>query len=152
MNPEVAQVLEESGLRLVGKDDTGKRIEVYRKRKKKKTSIMHKLFLVWSGVVYLYVFWFEQVIELHDHPFYVGVQFHPEFKSRPTRPSPLFLGKFCSLFKIDTLSPISDAHFISKNSIVNVYRVYIGCEEASSDPFKQLIQQPLLHRHYTCCK
>jgi CTP synthase len=31
-----------------------------------------------------------EVMELRDHPFYVGVQFHPEFKSRPTRPHPLF--------------------------------------------------------------
>lgn len=40
-----------------------------------------------------FFFMFQQVIEFQDHPFYVGVQFHPEFKSRPTRPSPLFLGK-----------------------------------------------------------
>lgn len=33
-----------------------------------------------------------QVLELEDHPFFVAVQFHPEFKSRPGRPSPLFLG------------------------------------------------------------
>jgi CTP synthase len=30
------------------------------------------------------------VIELHDHPFFVASQFHPEFKSRPLRPQPLF--------------------------------------------------------------
>jgi CTP synthase len=30
------------------------------------------------------------VIELPDHPFFVASQFHPEFKSRPTRPEPLF--------------------------------------------------------------
>jgi len=30
------------------------------------------------------------VIELEDHPFFVGSQFHPEFKSRPERPAPLF--------------------------------------------------------------
>ena len=29
-------------------------------------------------------------MELRDHPFFVGVQFHPEFRSRPTRPHPLF--------------------------------------------------------------
>ena len=29
-------------------------------------------------------------VEVKDHPFYVGVQFHPEFKSRPNRPHPLF--------------------------------------------------------------
>ncbi len=31
-----------------------------------------------------------EAIELMDHPFYVGVQFHPEFKSRPNRAHPLF--------------------------------------------------------------
>nr|CAB3466148.1 unnamed protein product [Digitaria exilis] len=31
-----------------------------------------------------------EIVELQDHPFYVGVQFHPEFKSRPRRPSPPF--------------------------------------------------------------
>ncbi|MQL83775.1 hypothetical protein Taro_016269 [Colocasia esculenta] len=33
-----------------------------------------------------------EVIELHAHPYFIGVQFHPEFKSRPGKPSPLFLG------------------------------------------------------------
>ncbi len=33
-----------------------------------------------------------EVMERRDHPWYVGVQFHPEFLSRPTRPHPLFLG------------------------------------------------------------
>ena len=33
-----------------------------------------------------------EAIELRDHPFFVGVQFHPEFKSRPNRPHPLFAG------------------------------------------------------------
>ncbi len=31
-----------------------------------------------------------EIIELRDHPFYVAAQFHPEFKSRPERPAPLF--------------------------------------------------------------
>ena len=33
-----------------------------------------------------------ETVELGDHPFFVGVQFHPEFKSRPNRPHPLFMG------------------------------------------------------------
>ncbi|CAN1828611.1 CTP synthase [Linum perenne] len=33
-----------------------------------------------------------EIIELPNHPYYVGVQFHPEFKSRPGKPSPLFSG------------------------------------------------------------
>ncbi|KAL3648092.1 hypothetical protein CASFOL_009060 [Castilleja foliolosa] len=59
VNPDMVSILEESKLKFVGKDETGKRMEI---------------------------------LELADHPFYVGVQFHPEFKSRPGRPSPLFLG------------------------------------------------------------
>ena len=31
-----------------------------------------------------------EVVEMPDHPFYVASQFHPEFKSRPERPAPLF--------------------------------------------------------------
>lgn len=33
-----------------------------------------------------------EIVELRDHPWFVGVQFHPEFKSRPNRPHPLFDG------------------------------------------------------------
>jgi CTP synthase len=33
-----------------------------------------------------------EIIELRDHPFFVGSQFHPEFRSRPARPHPLFRG------------------------------------------------------------
>ncbi|KAL6515938.1 hypothetical protein OROGR_019243 [Orobanche gracilis] len=61
VNPDMVSTLEQSGLKFVGKDESGKRMEI---------------------------------LELADHPFYVGVQFHPEFKSGPGRPSPLFLGLF----------------------------------------------------------
>ncbi len=33
-----------------------------------------------------------EIIELKNHPYFVGSQFHPEFKSRPLRPHPLFVG------------------------------------------------------------
>ncbi len=33
-----------------------------------------------------------ETVELTDRPFYVGVQYHPEFKSRPNKPHPLFCG------------------------------------------------------------
>ncbi|KAL8259154.1 hypothetical protein R6Q59_027107 [Mikania micrantha] len=59
VNPEVVGDLEQTGLRFVGKDESGQRMEI---------------------------------LELPDHPFYVGVQFHPEYKSRPGKPSALFLG------------------------------------------------------------
>ncbi|KAL9266210.1 CTP synthase-like protein [Drosera capensis] len=63
VNPDVVGALEGAGLRFVGKDETGKRMEI---------------------------------LELPSHPFYVGVQFHPEFKSRPGRASALFLGLILS--------------------------------------------------------
>ena len=31
-----------------------------------------------------------ETVEIPEHPFYIGVQFHPEFKSRPNRAHPLF--------------------------------------------------------------
>ena len=33
-----------------------------------------------------------ELIELKNHPWFIGSQFHPEFKSRPERPHPLFMG------------------------------------------------------------
>ncbi|KAK4750374.1 hypothetical protein SAY87_027823 [Trapa incisa] len=59
VNPEMIGKLEEAGLKFVGRDETGKRMEI---------------------------------LELPSHPFYVGVQFHPEYKSRPRKPSAPFLG------------------------------------------------------------
>ncbi len=35
---------------------------------------------------------FVEILELPDHPWFVAVQFHPEFKSKPLRPHPLFAG------------------------------------------------------------
>src|SRR6266542_6463995 len=35
---------------------------------------------------------FVEIIELPSHPYYVAVQFHPEFKSKPLKPHPLFAG------------------------------------------------------------
>jgi CTP synthase len=35
-----------------------------------------------------------EIVEIDSsiHPYFVAVQFHPEFKSRPQRPAPVFLG------------------------------------------------------------
>ncbi|MBO4627205.1 MAG: CTP synthase [Lachnospiraceae bacterium] len=40
-----------------------------------------------------------ETVELSERPFYVGVQFHPEFKSRPNRPHPLFAGFIAASLK-----------------------------------------------------
>ncbi len=41
-----------------------------------------------------------EIIELKNHPFFVGTQFHPELKSRPLEPHPLFLGFLKAASKI----------------------------------------------------
>ena len=33
-----------------------------------------------------------EMVELNTHPYFIAGQFHPEFKSRPNRPQPLFVG------------------------------------------------------------
>ena len=32
-----------------------------------------------------------EMVEIKDHPYFIACQFHPEFKSRPDRPAPLFV-------------------------------------------------------------
>ncbi|MCL4385772.1 MAG: CTP synthase [Cyanobacteria bacterium] len=44
-----------------------------------------------------------EIVELKDHPWFVGVQFHPEFKSRPDRPHPLFRDFVAASIKNGTL-------------------------------------------------
>lgn len=41
-----------------------------------------------------------EIIEAINHPFFIGSQFHPEFKSRPNKPHPLFQGFINSLLQI----------------------------------------------------
>ena len=45
-----------------------------------------------------------EIIELPDHPWFVAVQFHPELKSRPVAPHPLFIG-FVKAVKENSKSP-----------------------------------------------
>jgi CTP synthase len=33
-----------------------------------------------------------EIVELREHPFFIATQFHPELKSRPLQPHPLFVG------------------------------------------------------------
>jgi CTP synthase len=59
VNPDVVEELEQAGLKFVGRDVEGQRMEI---------------------------------LELKGHPFFFATQYHPEFKSRPQRPSPPFHG------------------------------------------------------------
>ncbi|ORE07407.1 CTP synthase [Rhizopus microsporus var. microsporus] len=59
VNPEHVAKFEAAGLRFVGKDETGQRMEI---------------------------------VEMENHPYFVGCQYHPEYLTRPLKPAPLFLG------------------------------------------------------------
>ena len=54
-----------------------------------------------AGLVFSGIYTKENLVEFVElpadvHPFYVGTQAHPELKSRPTRPHPLFIGLIAS--------------------------------------------------------
>ncbi|XP_077977884.1 CTP synthase 1-like [Glandiceps talaboti] len=59
VNPKKVSSFEEKGMKFVGHDVEGERMEI---------------------------------MELDDHPYFVGVQYHPEYISRPMKPSPPYLG------------------------------------------------------------
>ncbi|XP_031575221.1 CTP synthase 1-like [Actinia tenebrosa] len=59
VNPKKVHDFEEKGMKFVGKDIEGERMEI---------------------------------MELQGHPYFIGVQFHPEYISRPLKPSPPYLG------------------------------------------------------------
>lgn len=40
-----------------------------------------------------------EIVEIKDHPFFIASQFHPEFKSRPDKPAPLFVELVKSIVK-----------------------------------------------------
>ena len=45
-----------------------------------------------------------EILELRDHPFFIATQFHPEFKSRPTKPHCLFVGLIAAAIQKNKLS------------------------------------------------
>ncbi|MDJ0647970.1 MAG: CTP synthase [Xenococcaceae cyanobacterium MO_188.B19] len=49
-----------------------------------------------------------EIIELRNHPFFLATQFHPEFRSRPDTPHPLFLGFVKAVIKKSGSTQISD--------------------------------------------
>jgi CTP synthase len=59
VNPQYINCFNEAGMKFVGHDSTGNRMEI---------------------------------MELSNHPYFVGVQYHPEYLSRPLKPSPPYLG------------------------------------------------------------
>ncbi|CAH2034619.1 unnamed protein product [Thlaspi arvense] len=64
-----------------------------------------------------------EIVELPNHPFFIGAQFHPEYKSRPGKASPLFLGLIAaSSGELDTvLNPASAHQPLVSNGPKNVF-------------------------------
>jgi len=110
VNPDVVEGMEAAGLRFVGRDETGQRMEIVELTKDDWTpergaaveaalardaaALARDAEAAEAG---------SSAAEATEgsgraptcperHPYYVACQFHPEFKSRPTRPSPPFLG------------------------------------------------------------
>ncbi|CAN5522053.1 CTP synthase [soil metagenome] len=58
-----------------------------------------------------------EIAELADHPFMLGSQFHPEFKSRPNKPHPLFLAFIQAAQKFRTSQPRDDGQKLLRNNL-----------------------------------
>jgi CTP synthase len=50
-----------------------------------------------------------QILELPDHPYFVGTQSHPEFTSRPLKPSPFYLGLVAAALGRSAVGPVTAA-------------------------------------------
>ncbi len=58
-----------------------------------------------------------EIVEIADHPWFVAVQFHPEFKSKPTSPHPLFDGFVnAAMARADGKAPVGSASTAQKPS------------------------------------
>lgn len=69
-----------------------------------------------------------EIVEIEDHPYYVGCQFHPEFTSRPNRAQPLFQGLISAAHdrKYNNKKAISkDIVFLYKKEIVEAISKFL---------------------------
>jgi CTP synthase len=74
-----------------------------------------------------------EIVELRDHPWFVASQFHPEFKSRPDRPHPLFDGFVASALAVaEGREPILRAREVGPPAAAPV--VTISIEPQIADP------------------
>ncbi len=78
-----------------------------------------------------------EIIELKGHPWFVGTQFHPEFKSRPTRPHPLFKAFIASAVKRAGLMPAREQPVSAEQRATNGHDA-AGATSARSGGFSDL--------------
>jgi CTP synthase len=85
VNPEYVKQLNDSGLVFVGKDEKGERMQLMELPGTSYVEIDGKMLLMGQRT-------FLFTCSSQDHPFFIGLQAHPEFCTRPLNPSPPFLG------------------------------------------------------------
>ncbi len=61
-----------------------------------------------------------EIVELRDHPWFVASQFHPEFKSRPDRPHPLFSGFVSAAIQHAAEGGAASAHVVTEPESVAI--------------------------------
>jgi CTP synthase len=62
-----------------------------------------------------------EIVEIRDHPWFLGCQFHPEFKSRPLAPHPLFKAFIRAAVEFKKKRPVTDgvaAHAVASKAAV----------------------------------
>ena len=60
-----------------------------------------------------------EIVEYDDHPFFFGTQFHPEFRSRPTRASPPFVGLLDALIERTDARKTGDGAAVDAGGVTN---------------------------------
>ena len=59
-----------------------------------------------------------EIVEIPKHPWFIGVQFHPEFQSKPTLPHPLFESFYICLWKIRAFLTLSEAFLMECRAVI----------------------------------
>ena len=92
VNPEYIEQFEQAGMKFVGRSDDNQRMEIIELESK-----FHEMSIRLNDLRFV----------LSDHPYFVGVQYHPEYISRPLKPSAPYLGLiWVHHFFIDSFSSI----------------------------------------------
>jgi diaminopimelate epimerase len=89
-----------------------------------------------------------ETVELTERPFYVGVQFHPEFKSRPNRPHPLFCGFIAAALEHARMGTGAEklqkkVHCTKMHGLGNDYLYFYGEQQQPEE-----LARKLSHRHF----
>ena len=75
-----------------------------------------------------------EIIEIPEHPWFVAVQFHPEFKSQPTRPHPLFSGFVGAAVQHRVRAERGRSRLIRRGSLLRSSETSMGDETNQKEP------------------